>query len=44
MGHYPGQVGVGGDEWDWVHCLIMPIKSRYGPKIDLCGKHLSIIS
>ena len=25
MGHYFGWVRVGGDEWGWVHCLIMPI-------------------
>ena len=24
MGHYFGGVGMGGDEWGWVHCLIMP--------------------
>ena len=25
--HYFGWVGVGGDEWGWVHCLIMSILS-----------------
>ena len=24
-----GWVGLGGDEWGWVHCLIMPKKETY---------------
>ena len=27
LGKSFGWVGVGGDEWGWVHCLIMPIDS-----------------
>ena len=25
VGHYFGWVAVGGGEWGWVHCLIMPL-------------------
>ena len=43
---YFGWVGVsesvwdiimGGNEWGWVYCLIMPIKNSDSPKIDPCG-------